>query len=249
MKTVTELAALAGVTVRTLHHYDQLGLLVPSARSDAGYRLYGPAELERLQEILVWRKLGFSLAEIQALVDDPHYDRLSALRDQRHLVADRIDALADTAQAIDDALAAHERGLTQPEDTMFDSLNDFDPAEYEEEARERWGHTDAYKESKRRTDAYSDDDWATIKAEADEINTDFAAAMSAGTDPASAPVRAIAERHRLHLDRWFYPVDLDMHRNLGDMYVTDPRFTATYDKTAPGLAAYVRDAIAANAAG
>src|ERR1700730_9622060 len=100
MRTVGELSELAGVTVRTLHHYDEIGLLSPSDRSEAGYRLYSYADLERLQEVLVWRQLGFSLAEIKALLDEPGYDRGSALRRQRELVEVQIEQLGATAQAI-----------------------------------------------------------------------------------------------------------------------------------------------------
>jgi MerR family transcriptional regulator, thiopeptide resistance regulator len=100
MRTVGEVSELAGVTVRTLHHYDEIGLLRPSGRSEAGYRLYGHADLERLQEIVVWRQLGFSLTEVQDLLDDPGYDRGAALRRQRELVELQVERLGATARAL-----------------------------------------------------------------------------------------------------------------------------------------------------
>ncbi|MGI9183588.1 MAG: MerR family transcriptional regulator [Solirubrobacteraceae bacterium] len=244
MRTVGEVSELAGVTVRTLHHYDEIGLLRPSGRSEAGYRLYAHADLERLQEILVWRQLGFSLTEVQGLLDDPSYDRGFALRRQRELVELGLERLGATARALDEALAAHDTGTNQKEMTMF---KDFDPTEYEDETRERWGHTDAYQESSRRAASYDEAEWSTIRAEAEQQVTDFAALMAAGEPADGEQARAVAERHRQHITQWFYPVSVSMHRNLAELYVGDPRYGASYDGVAQGLAAYVREAILANA--
>jgi DNA-binding transcriptional MerR regulator len=244
MRTVGDVSRLAGVSIRTLHHYDQIGLLRPNGRSEAGYRLYAHGDLVRLQEIVVWRQLGFSLAEIRELLDDPRHDRVTALRRQRALVAHELERLGATARALDAALAAHRQGTEQPEETMF---KDFDPTDYEDEARDRWGDTDAYRESARRTAAYGDPEWHEIRSEADRVVQDFAALMSRGEPADGEAARAVAERHRQHVTRWFYPVGTDMHRHLAQMYVDDPRFQANYDRVAPGLAGYVREAIVANA--
>jgi DNA-binding transcriptional MerR regulator len=244
VRTVGEVSELAGVSVRTLHHYDEIGLLRPGERSDAGYRLYGHQDLERLQEVLVWRQLGFGLEEIRELLDDPKHDRIGALRRQRALVGRELERLGATAVALDEALAAAERGTAQEETTMF---KDFDPAQYEDEARERWGHTDAYRESARRRATYGDAEWSEIQAEAEKVVTDFATLMKAGEPADGASARAVAERHRQHITHWFYPVSTQMHRNLAEMYVADPRFAAGYENVAEGLSAYVHDAVVANA--
>src|SRR3954447_15011119 len=110
MNTVKEVAEFSGVTVRTLHHYDEIGLLRPSERSEAGYRLYSQADLNRLQEILGWRQLGFGLTEIQALVDEPGYDRAGALRRQRELVEAEAERLGALRAALDSAIAAERSG-------------------------------------------------------------------------------------------------------------------------------------------
>ncbi|HTX07551.1 MAG TPA: MerR family transcriptional regulator [Solirubrobacteraceae bacterium] len=244
MKTVGEVAELAGVTVRALHHYDELGLLSPRGRSEAGYRLYSDADLARLREILIWRQLGFALSEIQALLDEPGHDRIGALERQRELVDRDLERLSAVAGAIEAALEAERRGTRMEETTMFDG---FDPSEYEDEARERWGHTDAYQEAARRTRGYGDAEWAQIRAESDAIVNELVALMRAGEPADGAAARALAERHREHISRWFYPCSVQMHRGLGEMYVADERFARNYEQLAPGLAAHFRDAIAANA--
>ena len=134
MRTVGQVAELTGVTVRTLHHYDEIGLLSPRERSEAGYRLYAYEDLARLQEILVWRALGFSLAEIQAILGDPGYDRLAALRKQRALIEQQAERLGALRAALDAALDAEANGTKMEVHAMFDG---FDPSEYEDEARER----------------------------------------------------------------------------------------------------------------
>ena len=130
---------------------------------------------------------------------------------------------------------------------MFEGMENFEHKEYAEEARERWGDTDAYQESMRRTRQYSKEDWARMKEESEAITASLAAALRAGKSADDEEVRKLADQHRLHIDRWFYPCSHEFHVNLGEMYVADPRFTATYDRVEPGLARFIRDAIVANA--
>ncbi|HEY6398409.1 MAG TPA: MerR family transcriptional regulator [Solirubrobacteraceae bacterium] len=245
MRTVGEVSEFAGVSVRTLHHYDEVGLLSPSGRSHAGYRLYSHADLERLQEILVWKHLGLALAQIRAVLDEGPHDRVSTLRHQRELVGREAERLGGVARALDRAIAAEERGIRLKEETMFEG---FDHGEYAAEARARWRHTDSYRESARRAAAYGEEDWHAIRAEAQEIVGEFADLVRMGEIASGERAQAVAERHRQHISRWFYPCPPAMHRALGEMYVADPRFAANYDKVSDGLAAYVCDAIAANAA-
>lgn len=244
--TVGEVAKLAHVSVRTLHHYDEIGLLSPSERSDAGYRLYTLVDLERLQQVLFYKELGFALDEIREVMDDPAFDRREALMTQRELVAQQAQRLEALLGLIDTTLISLEGGIRMTKEEMFEVFGDFDPTEYEDEVRERWGETDAYKESARRTARYTKDDWARFKAESDEINSAIIALMDEGV-PADDP-RAMdaVDRHRKQIDEWFYPCSLEMHAALGEMYIADPRFTATYEKMHVGMARYVRDAIVAN---
>lgn len=130
----------------------------------------------------------------------------------------------------------------------FDGSEDFHHGEHAAEAEERWGETDAYKESTRRTKRYTKDDWAKIKAEGEAVEARLAELLLAGRQPGDPDVMDAADAHRLHMDRWFYPVSHAMHVGLGQMYISDPRFTEHYEKVAPGLAAFLTSAIEANAA-
>jgi DNA-binding transcriptional MerR regulator len=245
---VGELARLAHVSVRTLHHYDAIGLLHSSGRSEAGYRMYTGADLERLQQVLFYRELGFPLEEIRRLVADPAFDRHAALLGQRELVADKSARLRALLELIDHTLASLEGWTTMSDEEMFEAFGDFDPREHEQEAKERWGHMEAYEESARRARGYTKEDWAVVKSEGDAINADMAALLDAGVPADDVRAMDVAERHRLIIDGRFYPCSHEMHTNLGEMYVADPRFTAAYEKVRPGLAQYTRDAIRANAA-
>jgi MerR family transcriptional regulator, thiopeptide resistance regulator len=246
--TVGEVAALASVSVRTLHHYDELGLLTPSVRTDAGYRVYTEADLATLQQVLFFKELGFGLRDIARIMHDPGFDRLEALRMQRRMLAEKSTQLAKMAQAVDAAIDATEGGARMDAKDMFEAFGDFDPKEYEKEAEEKWGATDAYKESARRTKRFTKQDWIEVRAESEAVNAGLAALMDEEA-PADGPrAMDLAEQHRLQIDRRFYPCSHEMHLGLAEMYVADPRFTATYEKVRPGLARYLHDAILANAA-
>ncbi len=242
-RTVGEVARLAKVSVRTMHHYDAIGLLTPSGRSETGYRQYTQGDLERLQQILFFRELGFALAAIRRIMLDPGFDRRRALAAQRTLLAAKARHTQAMLTAIDEALDALGKGTIMDGDEMFEVFGGFDPKDYEDEARERWRGTDAYAESARRTTAYGKADWRRIKAESDEITAAFGTALDQGLDPASESVQAIVERHWQHLSLWFYTPTPEMYAGLGDLYVNDPRFTANIDKGHAGLASFQRRAM------
>ena len=244
---IGEVARLAHVSVRTLRHYDAIGLLAPSGRSEAGYRLYADDDLERLQHVLFYRELGFALEEIGDLMRDPAFDRHDALVVQRGLLARKMRRLETMVGLIDRTLAAEREGAYMERDEMFDALGDFDPAEYEDEVRDRWGETDAYRESERRTRECTKEDWARFKEQSDAVNGRIVALMDEGVAPSDPRAMDAVERHRLLIDAWFYPCSPQMHGQLGQMYVADPRFAATYERIHSGMARYLCDAIAANA--
>ncbi|MQS10129.1 MerR family transcriptional regulator [Streptomyces alkaliphilus] len=247
--SVGEVARFAGVSVRTLHHYDAIGLLEPSGRTHAGHRRYEEKDLDRLQRILFHRELGFPLEEIAILVDDPDLDPTDRLRRQHHLLTERIGKLRRMAAAVERAMEARRMGISLTPEERFEVFGrDHDWEAYDREAEERWGDTDAWAESRRRSARYTKEDWQRIKAEDDELNTRIAALVAAGTAPDSPEGMDLAEEHRQRICRRFYPCDHAMHVNLGDMYVADERFTATYERIREGMARWLRDAIRANAA-
>jgi hypothetical protein len=125
----------------------------------------------------------------------------------------------------------------------------FDPAQYEDEARERWGHTEAYRESQRRAARYTEADWREIRDEGDAIEQAFADLLRAGESATGDAARAVAERHRAHISRWFYDCSPQTQRGLAEMYIADDRFAQHYERRAAGLATYVHDAILASAGG
>jgi DNA-binding transcriptional MerR regulator len=246
--TVGAAARLAGVTVRTLHHYDEIGLLNPSGRSSAGYRRYADADLERLQRILFYRELEFGLDEIKSVMTGGAADASAHLRRQHAMLLDRIGRLERMVAAVEKAMEAHSMGINLTPEERFEVFADFDPDQHTAEVEKRWGDTDAYRESARRTRSYTKADWQRIKAEGQAATDKLVAAMQAALPADSPEAMDGAEAHRLQIDRAFYPCSYEMHVGLAEMYLADPRFTATYEQIAPGLAQYVHDAIKANAA-
>ena len=244
--SVGQVSDLAGVTIRTLHHYDEIGLLSPSGRSAAGYRIYEEVDLERLRQILFYRELGFTLEEIATIVDDPRTDAIGHLRHQRGLLTQRLERLRAMVAAIDHEMEAKTMGIRLTPEERFEVFGDFDPGKYAEEAEQRWGGTEALRQAQRRVATYTKEDWLRIKAEEEEVRANLAAAFMAGLAPDSEEAMAAAEAHRRHISRWFYECSYDVHRGLTDMYVSDERFRANYDALAPGLAQFIRDAAYAN---
>jgi DNA-binding transcriptional MerR regulator len=244
---VGRVAALSGVTIRTLHHYDEVGLLSPGGRSEAGYRLYGEADLERLQRILFYKELGFALREIRAIIDDPGTGHVGHLGRQRGLLVERIERLSAMVDAIDNETEAKKMNINLTPEERFEVFGDFRPEDHAEEAERRWGETEAYKESNRRVSRYAKEDWRRLKAEGEEIEARLAEAFETGLAPESEEAMAAAEAHRQHISRWFYDCTYEIQRGLAEMYASDERFRSHYEKRVPGLADFVRDAVLANA--
>lgn len=246
--TVGELAEVSGVTVRTLHHYDEIGLLVPSTRSEAGYRIYTDGEVDRLQVILTYRELGLGLDEIAAAIDTPGASA-DILRSARDRIDDRIAKLKAIARSLDTAIAQDGKETMMTPEEKLSVFGDFDPAEHEAEAQQRWGDSEAYVQSARRTSGYTKRDWEAIQAEAAAIYADFVALQQRGIAPDSPEAAALVETHREHITRWFYDCTPEIHAGLGRMYVADQRFANNIDKSGEGLSVYMAAAIEAAYAG
>jgi DNA-binding transcriptional MerR regulator len=243
---VSEVAQISGISVRALHHYDEIGLLVPKERSGAGYRLYSDDDLLRLQQILIGREQGLALEEIRRSLDDPRFDRKRALIEQRRELEQRVRDATQMIRAIDAALGVLD-GNSGGDMDMKQIFDGFDPAEHEAEAKARWGHTESYRESAKRTESYSTDDWKQIQAEQAAIYTEAFALLQAGRAPDSTEAMVVAERHRLSIDRWFYPCSFAIHAGLADGYEADGRFAENIDKFGAGLTPFLSAAIRANA--
>ncbi|MDT0269513.1 MerR family transcriptional regulator [Streptomyces sp. DSM 44915] len=246
--SVGRVAELSGVTVRTLHHYDEIGLLVPGERTPAGHRRYRDQELDRLQQILFYRELGLPLERIAALLDDPDADPRRELRRQHALLTERIDRLRAMVTAVERAMEARHMGINLTPEERFEVFGDADPEQYQEEAAQRWGDSAAYRESQRRVAGYTKDDWQRVRDAADRLNERLAALLASGAAPDSEAAMELAEEHRQQIRAAYYDCSHEMHANLAELYVTDERFTRTYDAVRPGLARFLRDAVRANAA-
>ena len=223
---VSQVAKLAGVTVRTLHHYDEIG---------------------RLQQILYYRELGFALDEIATILDDPDADPSAHFRRQHGLLQGRMRKLQEMITAIEFAMEAGKVGISLTPEERFEVFGDVDPDRYAEEAEQRWGGTDAYAESVRRTNRYTKADWQRFQAESAAWGRRLTAVMDAGVPADDPAAMDLAEEHRQQIGRWFYDCTYEIHTGLADMYVGDPRFEEHYENLKPGMARYLHDAIHANA--
>jgi DNA-binding transcriptional MerR regulator len=245
-RTVGAVAELTGVSVRTLHHYDHVGIVVPSVRTAAGYRGYTDADVERLHLVLTYRAAGLALDEIRALLDDPEVDGLAMLQHPHALLLQRADGLQRTIKAVEELMNAHRSGiqLSAEEQVEIFGTTAFGE-EYAVEAEQRWGDTDAWRQSRERVSRMSKQDWIDLKAEGDALLADLAQAKRDGVAPGSPEGDALAARHRASIER-FYECGGDMHRGLVEMYLADERFAAYYDDVEPGLAQFVHDVVIAS---
>lgn len=242
--TVGAVAALTGVSVRTLHHYDHIGLVVPSVRTPAGYRGYTDADIERLHLVLVYRAVDMPLEEIRVLLDG-EADALEHLRRQHQLLLDRSDRLQHMIKAVEELMSVHRNGiqLTAEEQAEIFGSAVFD--EHAAESEERWGGTDAWNQSQQRTARMTKRDWIEFKADNDALLEALAQAHRDGVAPGTRRANELATWHRANIER-FYDCDHEMHVCLAEMYLADERFRRYYDDAARGLAQFVHDIIVAN---
>lgn len=239
--TVHQLAEMAGVSVRTLHHYDQIGLLTPSARTPAGYRLYGAKDLLRLQQVLFFKELDLPLAEIQAILADPGFDQVAALRQHRLLVRSRVDRLETLLTTIDRTIAKlTEVDMSLTDEELYEGFPKEQVARWKREVDERYDPA-LVAESNRRVRAMSKEQWNAVKAEGDAISRRMAELM--GRDPSDPEVQKTIARQHAWIER-FYPCSAEMFEGLGQHYAEHPEFRATYDKYRLNLADFMRDAMA-----
>lgn len=240
MLSISEMAKLCGVSVRTLHYYDQIGLLCPKTATDSGYRRYGAADVERMQEILFYRELDFPLKEIRIILADPRYDKQEALARQRRLLElkrrrlDRLLALLD----------ANLKGEQTMEFKEFDRTGyETVRRQYADEARQRWGDSDAWRQSQEREAARGPAEQAALVGKMNAIFQRFARLR--GTSPASEEVQAALADWQAFITEHYYPCTDEILAGLGQMYAADERFQTNMDRFGAGTTDLIRAAIAA----
>lgn len=241
--TVKQLAKMAGVSVRTLHYYDEIGLLKPSFVKPNGYRCYRRPELLRLQQVLFFRELGFSLEQIRQVLDSPDFDTRQALMDQKKLLElekERVDGLLQT---IDSTLKELKGEVTMKAQDLYGSFTREQIEEYRQEVIDRWGEKSLL-ESEAKISAWTPDETRWVEKEAQEVVGGMMACMAAGKAPDDPEAQELAGRYFAYMQK-FFDCSVEIFRELGKMYVDDPRFAAYYEKYHPDLAAYMRDSMAA----
>ena len=235
---ISEVAKLTGITVRTLHYYDEIGLLKPSEITEAGYRLYSREDLEILQQILFFRELDFPLSQIKEIMNNPNYDKEEALKKQKEL-------LIQQRQRIEGLIKLIEKRIEGDNNMSF---KEFDMNEIEEnkkkyakEVKERWGTSKAYEESEKKTSSYNKEKWGDINQETSEIFKGFAELRN--SDPGSEEVQEVVRRWQKYITDNFYTCTNEILSGLGLMYVEDKRFKENLDKNGEGTAKLMEEAI------
>lgn len=237
--TVKQLSELAGVSIRTLHYYDEIGLLKPDAYGENGYRYYGEEALLRLQQILFFRELDFRLAEIQTIMERPDFDLLHTLQVHRKALLERVARLGRLIHTVEKTIDHFKGEAPMSEKEYYEGFSAKKQKEYEQYVRQRWGN-ETYESSARRWEALSDAEKKDYGTRGDALNKALADSMVKG--PRHPDVQMLIGQYREHLS-FFYDVTLDIYEGLGHGYNQHPDFIAFYDRYAPGLAGFLEQAI------
>ena len=239
--TVSQLAKMAGVSVRTIHHYDHVGLLKPSSRTAAGYRLYGEQDLLRLQQILFFKELDFPLSEIRNVLDDPGFDQVKALENHRRLLLKRAERLKRLLKTIDRTiLRLTEDDTNMMDEELYEGFTKEQIERYKRQARELFD-PDLVQESEQRVRNMSRAQWNALKEEGEEVLRLIVALVDRA--PGDPKVQGLIARHHATIEQ-FYPASAEVYRGLGQLYVEHEDFRAFFDKYRPGLADFMKAAMA-----
>lgn len=235
---IQEVAKQSGVSVRTLHYYDEIGLLKPDKISPSGYRVYQHNSLKRLQKILFYRELDFPLSKIKQLLDNPWTDENRQMEQQLELLKLKHKRLQGIIRLLEDQLKGEDR--VSIKEFNMDEIRDHEE-KYRVEVEEKYGSSDAYKESKKRAAQYGPDDWQKIQQESDAIYQALADQRQA--DPADAKVQSLIQDWQDLISRHFYVCTDEILAGLGEIYRSDDRFRKNIDKYGEGLSDFMADAI------
>ncbi len=238
MVSVKQLAGIAGVSVRTLHYYDAFGLLKPSVTAENSYRYYDKAAMIRLQQILYYKELGFSLSQIKMILDDPGFDLLSALQSHKAALQIQSKRIKRLIATIDRTMLFLKGKLNMKQNEFFEGFSEQKQKQYEQEIRDLYG--DQAFMGVKDWNSYSPAEKERIKSESQAIYHDLVALMPKGyADP---DVQAVIERWRQHL-RYFYEPSVERMRGLANLYNEHPDFLATFNAIHPDLAGFMKQAI------
>jgi len=236
---IKEFAELTGVSVRTLHYYDEIGLLKPCYVDEQNsYRFYDEASLERMQEILFYRELDFPLKSIAEILASPNYDKQKALAKQKRLLTLKKDRLERLIAALEQA-AKGEITMSAFDNSEYETARQ----QYEDEVKQRWGDTDAYKESQAKTAGYSKDKWNDVLAGMNGVFAEFAECKNCGNSSDSETAQRLVKKLQDYITGNFYHCTNEILTGLGQMYVCDERFKKNIDKNGEGTAEFVAEAI------
>lgn len=244
--TVGQVSTRLGVTVRALHHWDEIGLARPSLRTAGGYRLYTAGDLERLHRIVVYRELGLGLDRIRSVLDDSAADVPAALRAQRTGIAERIDRLRQLSAGLDRMIDAQERGLLLTAEQQVAIFGPGWDPDWPAEARRRYGGTTQWLQYAERSAARGPEEWQAVTEAVSGLDRALADAMDAGVTPGSPEADHLVERYR-EVFASYFPLTRQMQVCLGRMFEADPAYAAHYDSIRAGLATWFRRIIDASA--
>lgn len=236
--TVNQVSRLTGISVRTLHYYDEIGLLKPKEIKANGYREYDDIALSRLQQILFFKELDFTLDDIKKILDNPSFDKDKAFINHKNLLLLKKQRLEKIICLVDKLMKGEEdMGFS-----VFD-MSQIEKAqkEYANEAKKRWGETDSFKESQNKTSNYNKEDWKRITKQTEQIYNDFANNMD--KYPSHPDVQNLVSKWQKHITENFYNCTNEILAGLGQMYVDDERFTKNINRYKEGLAKFISDAI------
>ncbi|WP_461207304.1 MerR family transcriptional regulator [Clostridium sp. DL1XJH146] len=244
MYKVKEVADVVGISVRTLHHYDKIGLLKPESINEAGYRLYSENDLIKLQQVLFFKELDFKLEDIKIILNDPKFDREGALKTHKEILIKKKQRLEEIIKSVDTTLSSIKGGIDMSKKETFEpfdmrEINDY-KEKYAEEVKAKYDKK-VVDECNKKTAKYSKNKWQEITEEGNEIYRKIAAIMEKG--PKDEEVQKLVAQYRKYISDNFYTFTVEIFRGLGDLYVCDDRFTKNIDKTKPGLAEFLKEAM------
>lgn len=243
--TVQKLGNLAGVSTRTLRYYDEIGILKPARINSSGYRIYGTAEVNRLQQILFYRELGVDLESIKKIVTAPSFDGTSALKEHREKLLAKREQLDRLIANVDKTIAATEGRMTMSNQEKFEGFKqkmiDENEKKYGEEIRAKYGN-DQVDKSNKKFKNMTQEQYEEVEKLSEELMETLKEALATG-NPAGEIAQRAADLHRKWLCFYWDSYSKEAHAGLAQMYVDDERFTAYYDRINPGSAEFLRDAI------